>query len=170
MKRIKLFVIGIAVVALMPPMLETVHARGERSGGWSSGRGGGGNREYHGGGDEHRGDYNRGRDDRNWNDRYDHHDGVWGWGAADAAVAGVIASEAVQPATVIVDQSSASDAQPGPSNQPPFGTQVTVLPPGSVSQNVNGVVAYQCGNAWYKPYFGSNGVYYEVVPSPLTGN
>ena len=31
---------------------------------------------------------------------------------------------------------------------------------------VNGVHYYQSGPTWYKPYYGSSGVYYEVVPAP----
>ena len=31
---------------------------------------------------------------------------------------------------------------------------------------VNGTTYYQAGPTWYKPYFGSSGVYYEVVPAP----
>ena len=31
---------------------------------------------------------------------------------------------------------------------------------------VNGTHYYQAGPNWYKPYFGSSGVYYEVVPAP----
>jgi hypothetical protein len=49
---------------------------------------------------------------------------------------------------------------------PAYGTQVTMLPPGSVAINVNGTTEYECGPVWYMPYFGSNGVYYEVVPPP----
>jgi hypothetical protein len=40
------------------------------------------------------------------------------------------------------------------------------LPPGAGSMVVNGVTYYQAGPTWYKPYFGSSGVYYEVVPAP----
>jgi hypothetical protein len=40
------------------------------------------------------------------------------------------------------------------------------LPPGANSMVVNGVHYYQAGPTWYKPYYGSSGVYYEVVPAP----
>ncbi|MEI8345016.1 MAG: hypothetical protein WCG06_02980 [Candidatus Omnitrophota bacterium] len=171
MTRIKLFWIGIMVAVLMLPMVESGQARGGgggHSGGWSGGRGGGGG-EHRGGEGERRGE-----GDRHWdNDRhgyYNRGDYGWGWGAADAAIAGVAIAEASQPTTVVVEQSSDSQPQQIVSGQPPLGAQVTVLPPGSAAQNVNGVVAYQCGNVWYKPFFGSSGVYYEVVPSPFTGN
>ena len=48
----------------------------------------------------------------------------------------------------------------------PFGTQLAALPGGARSMVVNGVNYYQAGPTWYKPYFGSSGVYYEVVPAP----
>ena len=48
----------------------------------------------------------------------------------------------------------------------PLGTQVAALPGGSRSMVVNGVNYYQAGPTWYKPYYGSSGVYYEVVPAP----
>jgi len=48
----------------------------------------------------------------------------------------------------------------------PLGTQLAALPGGARSMVVNGVNYYQAGPTWYKPYFGSSGVYYEVVPAP----
>jgi outer membrane biosynthesis protein TonB len=51
--------------------------------------------------------------------------------------------------------------QPSPkSTAPPApGTVVTSLPSGCVSSGGR----YQCGSVWYQPYFGANGVYFEVV-------
>ena len=89
--------------------------------------------------------------------------GGWGWGIAGAAIAGALIVAAAQPQTVIVEQ------QYAPSALPPYGTEITALPPGCVSQNVNGTIMYQCGLVWYRPLFGSNGVYYEVVPPPSQG-
>ena len=88
--------------------------------------------------------------------------GGWGWGIAGAAIAGVLIGAAAQPQTVIVEQQYAPSALP-------YGTEITTLPPGCVSQNVNGTIVYQCGPVWYRPLFGSNGVYYEVVPPPSQG-
>ena len=53
-----------------------------------------------------------------------------------------------------------------PQDNVPLGTQVAHLPSGVKSLVVNGVHYYQSGPTWYKPYFGSSGVYYEVVPAP----
>lgn len=61
------------------------------------------------------------------------------------------------PATVIQQQVAGA---------PAYGTEVTTLPPGAVSRSVNGAVAYEANSVWYRPYFGSNGVYYEVVSPP----
>ena len=91
-----------------------------------------------------------------------HGGGGWGWGIAGAAIAGVLIGAAAQPQTVIVEEQAAPSALP-------YGTEITTLPPGCVSQNVNGTIVYQCGPVWYRPLFGSNGVYYEVVPPPSQG-
>jgi len=41
------------------------------------------------------------------------------------------------------------------------------LPAGAQSANINGTQYYVVGNTYYRPYFGSNGVYYEVVANPI---
>ncbi len=41
------------------------------------------------------------------------------------------------------------------------------LPPGVQSANINGTQYYVLGGTYYRPYFGSNGVYYEVVANPI---
>ena len=91
-----------------------------------------------------------------------HGGGGWGWGIAGAAIAGALIVAANQPQTVVVEQQYA----PSPL---PYGTEITTLPGGCVSQNVNSTMVYQCGPVWYRPLFGSNGVYYEVVPPPSQG-
>jgi len=99
--------------------------------------------------------------------------GCYGCGAAAGAVAGLAVGAAIasasRPTTVVVQQPAPVYVQ-----QPtyyvqgnlPIGTQVAVLPPGTSSMVVNGVTYYQSGPTWYKPYFGSSGVYYQVVPTP----
>ena len=160
MKYIKLMMIATAAVLIALPGFNSVYARGGEShgGGGGSHGGGGWNGGGRGGGG---GDQNHDR--RNEHDNNYYHDGGWGWGAADGAIAGLAVGAAIdeanQPSTIIVDQ------QPE-SGSPAYGTQVTVLPPGSVSRNVNGTMAYECGSVWYRPYFGSSSVYYEVVPPP----
>ena len=103
---------------------------------------------------------------------YYHGGGCYGCGAAGLAVgvmAGAAIANAAHPTTVVVQQPATVVVQ-----QPayvvqgilPIGTQVATLPPGASSMVVNGTHYYQSGPTWYKPYFGSSGVYYEVVPVP----
>jgi hypothetical protein len=40
------------------------------------------------------------------------------------------------------------------------------LPPGCANPNVGGTSYYLCGNTWFQPSFGANGVSYRVVPTP----
>jgi hypothetical protein len=44
--------------------------------------------------------------------------------------------------------------------------QVAALPPGCASMMINNTQYYQCGPTWYQPFFGGNGVYYQIVPTP----
>lgn len=112
-------------------------------------------------------------------------DGDWDdYGAADEALAGMMfattlgmvarsASQQQQqqqssPSTVVVQPTPVvvvNNQQPG-SAAPVIGSQTVTLPAGAQSQTVNGMLFYTCGSTWYKPYFGSSGVYYEVVQGP----
>jgi hypothetical protein len=49
----------------------------------------------------------------------------------------------------------------------PVGSIYYSLPPGVQSANINGVQYYVLGGTYYRPFFGSNGVYYQVVPNPI---
>ena len=40
------------------------------------------------------------------------------------------------------------------------------LPVGCISPTVQGATYYLCGNTWFQPSFGANGVNYRVVPTP----
>ena len=40
------------------------------------------------------------------------------------------------------------------------------LPAGCISPKVQGGTYYLCGNTWFQPSFGANGVSYRVVPTP----
>ncbi|MDM0113704.1 hypothetical protein QTI66_16210 [Variovorax sp. J22R133] len=99
--------------------------------------------------------------------------GCYGCGAAVGAVAGMAVGAAVasaaRPATVVVAQPMPVVVEPPPYavvGNVPLGSQVAALPSGTQSMVVNGVTFYQHGPTWYKPYFGSSGVYYQVVPAP----
>jgi hypothetical protein len=49
----------------------------------------------------------------------------------------------------------------------PIGSIYYSLPPGAQSANINGTQYYVAGSTYYRPYFGNNGVYYQVVPNPI---
>jgi hypothetical protein len=137
---------------------------GEANAWVAAGRGFGGRGFVAAGGGYHGGGY------------YGGYHGCYGCGAAAGAVAGLAVgamagaaiADASRPATVYVEQPPVVVEQPvyyAPGNFP-IGTQFAALPPGSRNMVVNGVNFYQNGAAWYKPYYGSSGVYYEVVPAP----
>ena len=94
--------------------------------------------------------------------------GCWGCGAGAVAAAGVVGlaagaaiGSAASSPTVVVQQ-------PVYVASPAIGSEVFALPSGGCSSvNANGVHYYNCGSGYYQPHFGSNGVYYTVVPSPF---
>ena len=47
-----------------------------------------------------------------------------------------------------------------------MGVNYATLPPGSSPATVEGATYHLNGNAWFKPMYGANGVYYLVVPTP----
>jgi hypothetical protein len=81
------------------------------------------------------------------------------FGVTAAAVAGAVSSSyyAPPPSTTVVVQQPAP--APAPAAPAATGTVITTLPSGCVSSGGR----YQCGSTWYQPYFGANGVYYQVV-------
>ena len=80
-------------------------------------------------------------------------------GLAVGAMVGAAAASNAAPATVIVQQPMAPAYMP-------LGTSLSYLPGGCNSINVNSGQYYQCGPNWFRPFFGSNGAYYQVVPAP----
>ena len=96
----------------------------------------------------------------------------WWYGGADDALAGMAVGTMVGAAaannnnsgstTVVVENPPQTQYQ----QQVQVGNQSAMLPSGSQARSVNGAVYYQNGDTWYRPYFGTNGVYYEVVPAP----
>jgi hypothetical protein len=47
-----------------------------------------------------------------------------------------------------------------------MGAIYATLPSGCMKPPVQGGTYYLCGNTWFKPSYGANGVYYRVVPTP----
>jgi hypothetical protein len=94
-------------------------------------------------------------------------------GFAGLAVGAAI-GRASQPAVVVAP--APVYAAPYPYYPPPpvvvpataaIGSIYYSLPPGAQSANINGTQYYVLGSTYYRPYFGSNGVYYEVVANPI---
>jgi len=50
---------------------------------------------------------------------------------------------------------------------PAIGTITYTLPLGAQSANINGTQYYVSGATYYRPFFGPNGVYYQVAPNPI---
>ena len=82
-------------------------------------------------------------------------------GLAVGAMAGAaMASQPPPPPTTVVIQQPMA---PAPLT---LGMSLTYLPGNCVNINLSSGQYYECGPNWFKPYFGSNGVYYQVVPAP----
>jgi len=47
-----------------------------------------------------------------------------------------------------------------------MGAIYPTLPAGCASPSVQGKTYDLCGNTWFLPSYGANGVYYRVVPAP----
>jgi hypothetical protein len=163
MKQIRTLVFGLAVVAGSLVSLSDAQAWVAARGGWGGGVAVGGFHPpvYGGYHPPYYGGYHP-----------PYAGGCYGCGAAVGAVAGMAVGAAIassaQPAYVVPQPAPVYVQQPTYVTQGnlPLGTQVASLPPGAGSMVVNGTTYYQAGPTWYKPYFGSSGVYYEVVPAP----
>jgi hypothetical protein len=62
----------------------------------------------------------------------------------------------------------ATTAAPVPapvSNSFAMGAVYATLPAGCITPKVSGGTYYLCGNTWFQPAYGANGVYYRVVPA-----
>jgi hypothetical protein len=80
--------------------------------------------------------------------------------ATGAAIASANASAATSnayAAGVAVGAASATFA---------MGQVVAVVPAGCTVPVIQGQTYYLCGNTWFSPAYGANGVYYRVVPGP----
>jgi hypothetical protein len=47
-----------------------------------------------------------------------------------------------------------------------MGAVYAAVPAGCITPSVHGGTYYLCGNTWFQPSYGANGVYYRVVPPP----
>jgi len=104
--------------------------------------------------------------------------GCYGCAAAAGAVVGVAAGAAIASANTAAATSNAyavgvaagASASAPPPPRPParyaLGANYATLPAGCTNATVGGTVYYLCGNTWFKPMYGANGVYYRVAPTP----
>jgi hypothetical protein len=97
-----------------------------------------------------------------------------GWSNAGAAAAGAAVGMAAGAAMSSAKSSAATSSAystgyaAGSAASPTYamGAIYPTLPAGCVSPNVHGTTYYLCGNTWFQPSYGANGVYYRVVPTP----
>jgi hypothetical protein len=47
-----------------------------------------------------------------------------------------------------------------------MGANYAMLPSGCATPDIGGTTYFLCGNTWFQPFYGANGVYYRVVPTP----
>jgi len=97
-----------------------------------------------------------------------------GWATAGAAAAGAVAGAAVGAAVASAHTSAATSsaysagytAGAVAATTYSIGEITAALPAGCASPSVEGKTYYLCGNTWFSPSYGANGVYYRVVPTP----
>ena len=95
-----------------------------------------------------------------------------GWNTAGAVAAGAVVGVAAGAAIASANNSAAtsnayaSGYAAGSDNGYAMGAISATVPAGCASPNVGGITYYLCGNTWFQPSYGANGVYYRVVPSP----
>ncbi len=105
-----------------------------------------------------------------------------GWSTAGAAATGVavgvVAGAAVASANNTATAQNAYNAGyvAGATTAPPppapvhtsfeMGAIYAALPAGCIKPKVQSGTYYMCGNTWFQPSYGANGVYYRVVPAP----
>jgi hypothetical protein len=105
-----------------------------------------------------------------------------GWAAAGAAVTGAVVGATIASANnsaatanaytqgyVAGTTTSAANAKASAvavNITYSMGEIIAVLPSGCATPNVQDTTYYLCGNTWFSPSYGANGVYYRVVPTP----
>src|SRR3984885_14763875 len=87
-----------------------------------------------------------------------------GWSTAGAAAAGVVvgavAGAAVASANSSAAASTAYAAGVAAGASYSMGEIVATIPAGCATPTVSGMTYYLCGNTWFQPSYGANGVYY----------
>jgi hypothetical protein len=91
--------------------------------------------------------------------------GCYGCAAAAGAVVGMAAGAAVASANTTAAY-NAGVAAGASATAYAMGVSYAALPGGCTTANVQGQAYYICGNNWFQPSYGANGVFYRVVPTP----
>jgi hypothetical protein len=97
-----------------------------------------------------------------------------GWATAGAAAAGAAVGMAVGASAASANTAAATSsaysagvaAGSAASATYRMGAIYGTLPSGCAMPTVGGTTYYLCGNTWFQPSYGANGVYYRVVPTP----
>jgi hypothetical protein len=85
-----------------------------------------------------------------------------GWATAGAAAAGV----AIGAASAQANTANAYAAGVAAGSAYATGAIYPTLPAGCVYSPTGGASFYHCGETWFSPSSGANGVYYRVVSAP----
>jgi hypothetical protein len=88
--------------------------------------------------------------------------------AAGAVVGATVATAAETSQTQAAETNAYNAGVAAGSAQTEYvvGNVYPTLPGGCATTNVRGTTYYLCGNTWFQPTYGANGVYYKVVPAP----
>ena len=85
---------------------------------------------------------------------------------SSAYSAGVAAGSANTTAAYAAGVTAGATAAAPASGTWVVGMNYATIPAGCATPNVGGNTYYLCGNTWFKPSYGANGVFYTVVPTP----
>jgi hypothetical protein len=97
-----------------------------------------------------------------------------GWNTAGAAAAGVAVGVATGSANtanaynagVVAGATGTAAVAVPASGGFARGAVYATVPAGCITPSVHGSTYCLCGNTWFQPSYGANGVYYRVVPPP----
>jgi hypothetical protein len=96
-----------------------------------------------------------------------------GWATASAAATGAAVGTIVGATAASANKAAATSsaysagvAAGAASATYVMGAIYPTIPSGCATPNVQGTTYYLCGNTWFQPSYGANGVYYTVVPTP----
>jgi hypothetical protein len=89
-----------------------------------------------------------------------------GWATAGAAAAGAAVGMLAGAAATSSAYSAGVSADSAAGPMYVMGAIYATLPSGCVASPGISTTYYMCGDTWFQPSYGANGVYYTVVPAP----